>query len=205
MASLLLLFLFIGETEAAQRELPALMRGKEKTERTIALEVIVNAPPPEVFRLWSCADGVKKFFAPEARIDPRPGGRYEILFTPKQDPEGESHGTKGARVLKAVPGKEFAFEWITFAGDDRLGNNAPPFAAPALRNSRPLPTWVEISFEPVEGAPNQTRLKFAHYGFREGELWARSYEWFGRAWKGVLDQLVASCDKQAQAKRRPLP
>jgi len=38
---------------------------------------------------------VKKFFAPEARIDPRPGGRYTVIFFPSKDPEGDSHGQKG--------------------------------------------------------------------------------------------------------------
>jgi hypothetical protein len=35
-------------------------------------------------------------FAPAARIDARPGGEYAILFSPEKDPQGLSHGTKGA-------------------------------------------------------------------------------------------------------------
>ena len=80
----------------------------------------VPAPPAEVFRLWTCTEGIGKFFAPDARIDAVTGGRYEILFAPAKDPEGNSHGTKGARILKLVPDKELAFEWITFAGDGNL-------------------------------------------------------------------------------------
>jgi uncharacterized protein YndB with AHSA1/START domain len=124
------------------------------------------------------------------------GGRYEIIFAPSKDPEGNSHGTKGARILKLVPDKELAFEWITFAGDELLGRNAPPYAPPAERNVRPLPTWVEISFETVDGHPDRTHLRFAHYGFRDGEKWEQSYRWFGRAWKGVLDQMVAYCQNR---------
>lgn len=171
----------------------ALMEGK--SERTIFLDATVNASPAEVFQLWTTADGVRKFFAPDARIDGKVGGRYQIIFAPSKDPEGDSHGTKGARVLKVVPNKELAFEWITFAGDTLLGKNAPPYAPPALRNAQPLPTWVELSFEPVVGNANQTHVKFAHYGFRDGELWAQSYQWFTRAWKGVLDELAAYCEK----------
>lgn len=182
-----------------------LMEGKIKTHRTIFLEATIEASPAEVYRLWASADGVKKFFAPDARIDPTPGGRYQIIFFPSKDPEGNSHGTKGARVLRAVPEKEFAFEWISFAGDDLLGDHAPPYAPPAQRNTAPLPTWVELSFEPVNGQPNQTHLKFAHYGFREGALWGRSYQWFGRAWKGVLDQLAAYCQNQKRQKRENPP
>ncbi len=171
----------------------ALMQGKDKTDRTIFLEATINAAPGAVFRLWTSAEGIKKFFAPDARIDARPGGRYQVIFFPSKDPEGDSHGTKGARILKLVPDRELAFEWITFAGDTLLGKNAPPFAPPSQRNMQPLPTWAELSFDPVAGQPNQTHLKFAHYGFREGELWGQSYQWFGRAWKGVLEQLAAYC------------
>jgi uncharacterized protein YndB with AHSA1/START domain len=182
-----------------------LTEGKIKTDRTIELETTVEASPAEVYHLWTSVDGVKKFFAPDARIDARPGGRYQIIFFPSKDPEGNSHGTKGARVLRAVPDKEFAFEWITFAGDDLLGNHAPPYAPPAQRNVAPLATWVELSFEPLDGQPNRTHLKFAHYGFREGALWGESYQWFGRAWKGVLDQLADYCQnrKRQQEEARP--
>ena len=188
-----------GRLFAAEVDPAALMRGKQKTERTIRLEATVRASPAEVFRLWTTSEGVEEFFAPAAQIEPRSGGRYSIIFAPSKDPQGDSHGTNGAHILKFVPGDELAFEWITFAGDSLLGKNAPPYAVPEMRNVKPLPTWVELSFEVVDGQPNQTHLKFAHYGFGEGELWAQSYQWFGRAWKSVLDQLVAYCDKKKRS------
>jgi hypothetical protein len=41
-------------------------------------------------------------------------------------------------------------------------------------------------------------VKLAHYGFREGKLWEESFQWFSRAWKGVLDQLALYCrDRKA--------
>lgn len=171
----------------------ALMKGKVKTERTIFLDVIVEAPPSEAFLLWTTVDGIKKFFAPDAKIDPIIGGRYHIIFFPAKDPEGDSLGTKGARVLKFVQDKELAFEWITFAGDELLGDNAPPYAPPAERNVEPLPTWVEMSFDSVEGQPNKTHVRFAHYGFRRGEKWEKSYRWFNRVWGGVLNELAKYC------------
>lgn len=181
------------ETKTTDRDL---MLGKQRTDRTIFLEAIVAAPPPEVFQLWTSVEGIKRFFAPNARVDARVGGRYEVIFAPAKDPEGDSHGTKGARVLKLVRNKELAFEWVTFAGDESLGRNAPPYAPPSERHVRPLPTWVELTFNPVAGDPNQTHLRFAHYGFREGEKWEESYRWFDRAWKGVLDELVTYCQNR---------
>lgn len=186
----------IGAIENAALNPNPLMEGKAKTNRTIFLEATIPAPASEVFRLWTSPEGVRQFFAPDARIGSGPGDPYQIIFFPSKDPEGNSHGTKGAHILKFVPGKELAFEWITFAGDDLLGTHAPPYAPPSQRNVTPLPTWVELSFGAIEGHPEQTHLKFAHYGFREGELWTQSYLWFTRAWKGVLDQLTSYCEKQ---------
>ena len=180
-----------------------LMQGKQKTDRTIFLEATVDASPAEVFRLWTSEEGIKKFFAPAARVEARVGGRYEIIFAPAKDPEGDSHGTKGARILKLVPEKELAFEWITFAGDELLSSNAPPYAPAAERNIRPLPTWVELTLESVATQPEKTHVRFTHYGFRAGEKWEKSFRWFERAWNGVLDELAAYCQnrKSSDAKR----
>lgn len=177
-----------------------LMAGKTKTDRTIHLDAIVDASPAEVYGLWSSPEGVKKFFAPEAEIGKTPGEPYTIIFAPDSDPKGLSHGTRGARILKMEPGKFLSFEWITFAGDTLLGKNAPPLAPPALRNAVPLPTWVELTFESIPGSPQKTHLKFAHYGFGDTQLWQQSFEWFSRAWKGVLEQLVAYCKSQKTGK-----
>lgn len=179
----------------------ALMEGKVKTDRTVNLDTMIDAAPAEVYRLWTSPEGIKKFFAPEARVEVKIGGRYQVIFAPAKDPEGESHGTKGARILDLVPNHKLVFEWIAFAGDDLLGKNAPPYVPPAERNVTPLPTWVELSFEPVEGQPNQTHLKLAHYGFRDGAKWEQSYQWFNRAWKGVLDQLSEYCQKEKLSRR----
>src|SRR6185295_18826531 len=115
------------------------MAGKTKTDRTVRCETVVPATPAEAYRLWTTDAGVKRFFAPDAHIDARPGGRYEILFAPDRDPLGLSHGTAGAHVLRLVPARLVAFEWIAFAADSTLGKNAPPVAPAALRTPDPLP------------------------------------------------------------------
>src|SRR6185436_19323027 len=109
---------------------------------TIRLEKMVACTPQRAFALWSTDDGVQAFFAPASRIGRAAGDEYTILFSPAADPQGLSHGTKGARILAMSPGRFLAFEWITFAGDATLGRNAPPVAAASIRNESPLPTWV---------------------------------------------------------------
>lgn len=168
-----------------------MMKGKVRTDRTIAVETVVDGARAEVFELWMSSEGLKKFFATDARIEPRVGGRYEIIFNPKSDPEGTSYGTKGARVLKLERGRLLAFEWITFLRDDLSSDPGGPPAVPAAeRNEKPIPTWVEVTFEDVAGAPGKTRVKLAHYGFREGGKWGESYAYFTQAWRHVLQQLT---------------
>ena len=184
-------FLTPGSAPAAS----GLMKGKKRTDRTIRLEGVVDASPAEVYRLWTTAEGVEKFFAPVARIGSTPGDEYTIAFFPDEDPEGLIYGTRGARILELVPDRKVAFEWVTFAGDEKKGDHAPPYADAALRNASPLPTWVELNFEPVDGDPSRTLVRFRHYGFGKGPLWEKSFVWFGRAWTGVLGELKRSCEK----------
>lgn len=179
--------LIAGPATAAPRlDLP----GKHETARTVMLSADVACAPERSYEMWTTEAGVRGFFAPAAQIDGPVGGRYTVMFFPDEDPEGLSHGTAGAHLLAAEPGRFVAFEWVVFAGDESKGVNAPPYAAPAQRLPDPLPTWVEIALTP---AGSGTHVEFRHYGFGEGELWGRSHAWFARAWEGVLRQMAAVC------------
>jgi uncharacterized protein YndB with AHSA1/START domain len=157
----------------------------------IVVETVVNAPPTEVYALWTSPTGVTKFFAPKAEIDARAGGDYTIIFAPDHDPDGRSYGTKGARILRLDPPHALSFEWIPFTADAQIpGVSGPPAIPAAERNAAPLPTWVEITFDPV-GDGSRTRIRLAHYGFRHGGKWDESYAFFQRAWTGVLNHLAA--------------
>lgn len=167
-----------------------LWEGKTRTDRTVVVEATVDAAPQRVFDAWTTPEGLKTFFGPKAVVEPRVGGAYTLIFTPEADPEGLSLGTKGARILRFEPGRSLAFEWITFVGQDGLGPERPPYMAPAERNARPLPTWVELSLEALP--QGRTHLKLAHYGFRRGGPWEAAYPYFTSAWAGVVSRLVAS-------------
>jgi len=101
------------------------------------------------------------------------------------------HGTAGAHLLAANPGRFIAFEWIVFAGDNKRGHSAPPYAPPEIRLPSRLPTWVEIGFQPTKDGA--THVHFRHYGFADGELWGQSQAWFTQAWSGVLSQMRTTC------------
>lgn len=165
------------------------MAGKIDTGRTIVLEADVACPADRAYAMWSTSAGAQSFFAPNAEIGGL-GAGYTVMFFPDDDPRGMTHGTAGAHVLAAEPGRFYAFEWVVFAGDALKGNNAPPYADESLRRPDPLPTWVELTFTPTSEG---THIAFRHYGFGEGALYAQSQAWFTRAWSGVLTQMRAAC------------
>jgi hypothetical protein len=165
--------------------------GKHATSHTVTLDADVTCTPARSYALWATQAG-SRFFAPDSRIGGTVGGRYTVMFFPRDDPEGLVHGTAGAHLLAADPGKFVAFEWIAFAGDDTKGSNAPPYADPATRLPDPLPTWVEIEFRP---SGQGTHVRFRHYGFGDGALWGRSFAWFSGAWSGVIEAMKAACAK----------
>ena len=133
----------------------------------IRKEIEVHAPLAEMWRAWTTAEGAKTFFGPEARVDLRIGGPYEILFDLEQ-PAGK-RGGEGLTVLCYVPDELVAFQW-----------NAPP-DFPTLRDCPR--TWVVVQLAP-DG--DRVKVTLRHYGFGEGAEWDRLYAYFQRAWGLVL-------------------
>lgn len=140
--------------------------------RELHKEVTVAAPLAEVWNAWTTAAGVKTFFGPDARVEARVGGPYEIYFSTTA-PEG-LRGSEGCKIHTVEPMKLLVFEW-----------NAPP-SIPALRNSG-VHTLVYLQLE--ELGPKQTRVTLTHTGWGEGEDWDKAYAYFDRAWDAVLSNL----------------
>jgi uncharacterized protein YndB with AHSA1/START domain len=136
-------------------------------DRVLRAEMELPAPIEQVWAAWATEEGVKTFFAPGARVEPRVDGLYEIYFNPAAAP-GE-RGAEGMRVLGYEPPRRLAFTW-----------NAPP-AIPAIRGQR---TMVVVELEPA--GPSRTRLLFTHLGWGRGPDWDRAYAYFDRAWGGVV-------------------
>lgn len=165
---------------AAHASAIAAPEGKERTGRAIVVETVVEASPAEVFRLWTTEDGVRSFFARDTHVEARAGGRYEMIFNPAGDPEGAQAGTKGARILRYEPGRRLDFEWSVGVPSVSIDLKSADFA-----------TWVEVTFEPVAGRPDATRVRLVHEGFRTGGSWDAAYPFFQKSWRDVLDRLTA--------------
>jgi uncharacterized protein YndB with AHSA1/START domain len=146
---------------------PALAQIPE--ERRIVKEAVVKAAPEAVFKAWSTSEGIATFFAPEARVEAKPEGPFEVYFNPYAQP-----GEKGAdhmRVLGVQANRMISFTW-----------NAPPH----LPQARAQRTFVVVRMQP-EGA--DTRVRLTHTGWGDGGEWDKAYAYFDRAWGNVMANL----------------
>jgi hypothetical protein len=97
-------------------------RSTTESQRTVALQVEAQCSPEEAYALWSTTEGAKKFFAPAARIDARPGGEYTILFFPEKDPERLSRAISCARACNS----RITDSSTTRCGRNRIGGSRAP-------------------------------------------------------------------------------
>lgn len=78
---------------------------KGSTREPLTLSRTLHAPRATVFEAWSCADHVKRWFAPqpftipEVTIELRVGGRFDLCM---RSPQGEEHWVRGT-FLEIVP------------------------------------------------------------------------------------------------------
>jgi len=139
-------------------------------ERAIDKSVVVNATLDQAWDAWTTREGIVSFFAPDAKIEARVGGPFQIYFDPLGKP-----GNKGAddmRFLALQPKKMISFDW-----------NAPPHLAEA-RQQR---TFVVVRFDPVSAT--QTKVTLHHTGWGDGGEWDKAHEYFDKAWANVLTSL----------------
>lgn len=139
-------------------------------ERAIEKQVVVPAPLSQTWEAWTTREGIRSFFAPEAVIEPRVGGLFEIQFDPGAAPG--LRGADGMRFMALQPMQMLSFEW-----------NAPP----SLPEARLQRTFVVLRFEAVDAS--QTRVSLTHTGWGSGGQWDAAYNYFDRAWGNVLGNL----------------
>jgi uncharacterized protein YndB with AHSA1/START domain len=138
-------------------------------ERAIEAEVVVAAPVEAVWNAWTTSEGIRTFFAPDAKVELAVDGPFQIYINPYAQP-----GLKGAddmRILAFQENRMLTFTW-----------NAPPHLAQARKQR----TVVILRFEPAGAA---TRVRLHHVGWGEGGEWDKTHDYFSRAWPSVLASL----------------
>jgi uncharacterized protein YndB with AHSA1/START domain len=139
-------------------------------ERMLEKQGIVKAPIAEVWKAWTTREGVRSFFAPDANVDPRPGGLYEVYMNPFA--EAGMRGADDMHVLAVQEPVMLTFTW-----------NAPP-SNPEIRKQR---TMVIIRLKALDDTT--TEVTIHHVGWGDGGKWDEAYAYFDRAWGNVLANL----------------
>ncbi len=150
--------------------LGACLPAAHAAERAIDKSVEVPASIDDVWAAWTTREGIVGFFAPDARVEARVGGPFQIYIDP-----GAAPGARGAddmRFLALQPKKMLSFDW-----------NAPPH----LPEARAQRTFVVVRLEPL--SDKLTRVSLHHTGWGDGGQWDQAYSYFDRAWGGVLANL----------------
>src|SRR5436190_1726654 len=125
-------------------------------ERAIRKDAVVRAPIADVWNAWTTKAGIESFFAPEAVIDARPDGAFDLHFDPYA-PAGMK-GADNMRFLALQKERLVSFTW-----------NAPPH----LPDARTQRTVVVLRMEPLN--EKETRVRLNHTGWGDGGEWDKAY------------------------------
>jgi uncharacterized protein YndB with AHSA1/START domain len=139
----------------------------------LRLSRVLHAKRETVFKAWSSADHIKRWFGPEtyttpeAKVEMRVGGPFEVCM---RSPEGEDHWTRGVFV-EVIPQTRLT---IDMQAVDRAGK--PLFRA-----------YTEIEFSDALGG---TRVDIVQtYTFIDASLAAPMVAGAPEGWRGTLDKL----------------
>ena len=141
-------------------------------ERVLCAEIVVGAPPAEVWALWAEPDQLSTWLAPVAVIDMREGGLMETSYDAAQ-PLGDPRNILN-RVVSVEPGQAFALQI----------DRAPP-GFPHADEARALVTVIAI--EPAGDGASRVRVRMR--GFGEGAAFDELYAFFARGNAWTLQQL----------------
>ena len=144
-------------------------------ERAIDEKITVKANVDDVWKAWTTTEGIKTFFAPDGNVELRVDGPFQIHINPFGEP-----GMKGAddmRIIGFQEKKMLTFTW-----------NAPP-SLPEARKQR---TVVIVRL--ISRGEALTDVTLHHVGWGEDGEWDKAYEYFGKAWPGVLKNLKKRFD-----------
>lgn len=144
--------------------------------------ITVAADMDRVWEDWTSVAGLESHFAPEAIVDLKPGGAYEVWFLPDA-PKGQ-RGAEDGVILGYQSDSEDGTRMIQFTW------KMPPYM-PEINAHM---TVVQLWFDPVDD--NETRLRLYHTGFGSTPKWDEALAYFSKSWPQVFTQYKTHIDTE---------
>jgi len=146
------------------------------TMSALQMETEVESPLELVWLAFTQADRVIQWFAPDANIEPRLGGSYELFFNPDNR---DQMGTRGCLITLFEPNERLGFTW---KGPDDFA---------ALMNQDDALTYVLVTLSEQAG---KTKVVIEHFGWKESGEWDKARAWHETAWSHVLTSLKTALE-----------
>lgn len=134
----------------------------EREERSIEVEVTVDAPPREVWEALTTGAGLRRWFPLDARVEPGEGGEVWLSWGPGMEASAPIHIWDPPR----------RFGWSETYGEDEAGR----------------PVKVAVDFH-VEGRGGMTVVRVTQSGFSASAEWDDMYDAIQDGWRYFLFNL----------------
>ena len=149
---------------------------EREADRVIHCVARLRCDAHHAFEMFTVGEQLQRWLAPQAEVEPRVGGKYELFWEP---PDRERNSTLGCRVTALQTDQFLSFEWKGPTQFKGFMNEADPL------------THVVVFFSPVEvGSCVWTDVHLIHSGWRSTPLWEAAREWFEISWRGAFDELA---------------
>lgn len=142
----------------------------------LQFSLTISTDPVLAWHAWTLSDRVTVWFAPEAIVEPKSGGAFELYFIPGNT---ESMNTRGCRITQFEPPRLLEFTW---RGPDQFAG---------LMNCDDALTRVLVELQP-EGSG--VRVDVLHSGFGHGPEWQDARQWHQVAWNEALQSLKGALE-----------
>src|SRR5690606_19355479 len=146
--------------------------------KSITNAIEINSSLQLVWYAWTISERVSEWFAPEAIVETKEGGAYELYFIPGNQSE---MNTRGCKIIKLINQKELKFTW---KGPDQFAH--------FMNNENQL-TTVSVHFEQIN--EQKTKVQIVHTRFLEDAHWNEALNWHQLAWTNVLQSLKSALEK----------
>lgn len=136
------------------------MSEEKKKTRSIEKTVTIAAPPEEVWKALSEGEGIKAWFAPDARVTPGAGGKVFLSWGP---------GMEGASTIEI------------WEPNQRMRTRDS-------RSEQPGRAEIAVDYI-LEGKGGTTTLRLVHSGFGAGADWDAELDNTSRGWDVFMSNL----------------